>query len=424
MIRFKYVASSAALALAMSPGAVLAQQYFDPGLFNKSIEQKPEDYQPPGARLGSFVLLPGAELAWTRNDNVFYTPDNELDDQVWHIRPWADLTSDWNRHALNFSAWGDFARYDDFGENDYEDWALRADGRVDVLQNSWFSADVSAYHLHEDRRDPAAGAPASPTEFDYDGFGLGYDHIFNRLKVGAYYNFNAFDYDDNVTGDGEFIDNQDRNRDQDRYTLRADWQLGPETALYGSYEWNSIDYDLPTDFEGYDRNSDGTVLSAGMIWDMTDLLTGDVSFNWSDQNYDDPRLDSVDGWGLGAGLTWTPRQTTLVSVRMAASPQETTQVGTSGYFSRLYSARLQQEIMPNLLFNLRGSYTDNDYENPGAADSELNKTDVTRVGAGLSYLFNRNLYLSGGYAWEQQTSDQERFEYDANRFFLTLGVEL
>ncbi len=419
----RLICSAAVVAIAL-PGLATAQQYFDPGLFSTSIEQKPEDYQPPGARLGSFVLLPGAELAWEHNDNVFYTPDDERSDTVWHVRPWANLNSDWNRHALNVSAWGDFARYDDFGENDYEDWALRADGRVDVLQNSWFSADVSTYHLHEDRRDPAAGAPATPTEFDYDGYGLGYDHVFNRLKVGAYYNHNSFDYDNNVTGDGDFIDNADRNRDQDRYSLRADYQLGPETAVFGSYGWNSVDYDLPVDFEGYARGSDGSMLSAGVVWDMTDLLTGDLSANWSEQEYDDPRLKDVDGFGLGAGLTWTPRQTTLVAIRMAASPQDTTQPGTSGYMSRLYSARLQQEIRRNLLFNLRGSFTDNDYANPGEDAAELSSTEVTRIGVGLSYLFNRNLYITGGYSWEDQNGNTERFDYEVNRFFVTLGVEL
>jgi len=407
-----------------APGMALAQQYFDPGLFQKSIEQKPEDYQPPGARLGSFMLLPGAELAWEHNDNVFYTPTGTRSDSVWHVRPYADLRSDWNRHALNFSAWGDFARYQSFGENDYDDWALRADGRVDVLQNSWFSADISRYHLHEDRRDPAAGAPLTPTEFDYDGYGFGYDHVFNRLKVGGYYNHNSFDYDNNVTGEGEFIDNQDRNRDQDRYTLRADYQLGPETAIFGSYGWNSIDYDLPVDFEGFNRNSDGTNASVGVVWDMTDLLTGDLSVNWSEQDYDDPALRDVDGWGLGAGLTWTPQQTTLINVRMAASPQETAQNGIGGYFSRLYSARLQQELKRNLLFNVRGSFTDNDYENSGLTTDELTQTEVVRVGLGLSYLFNRNFYVTGGYAYEKQRSNEFRFTYEINRLFLALGVEL
>ncbi len=413
------------LLLGFGPLTAQAQQYFDPGIFQRVLLAAPEDFQPPGARLGSFVLLPGADLAWGYNDNVFYLPENEISDSVWHVRPYADLRSDWNRHALNFSAWADIARFDDFSENDYEDWSVRADGRVDVLQNSWFSADVSYFRLHEDRRTPDAGGPITPTQFDYGGWGAGYDHIFNRLKVGAYYNFNSFDYDDNVTGDVEIIDNTDRNRDQDRLTLRADWQLGPETAIFGSYGWNDISYDLPVDRNGFNRDSDGSTITAGVAWDMTDLLVGDLSVNYSEQSYDDPRFPSVDGWGLGAGLTWTPRRTSTVNVRLRASPQETNQAGTPGYFSQLWSARYQEELRMNLLFNLRGSYTDNDYKNPGLDPStELSNTEVIRADVGLSYLFNRNVSLSGGYAFERQNSNLGAFEYTANRLFILLGLAL
>ena len=109
---------------------------------------------------------------------------------------------------------------------------------------------------------------------------------------------------------------------------------------------------------------------------------------------------------------------------MAGSPQQTTQAGTSGYMSRLYSIRWQEEIRKNVLFNSRISYTTNDYENSGVNENELSDTEVLRADIGLSYLFNRNVYVTGGYSYEKQTSNVGRFEYSANRLFLTLGVQL
>jgi hypothetical protein len=413
----------AALAL-LAPAMASAQQYFDPGLFQKSIMSTPEDFTPRGARLGSFMLNTGAELGWYYNDNVFYLEENELSDSSLHLRPYAELRSDWNRHALNFSGWGDIARHDDFDLNDYEDWGLRADGRVDVKQGSWFSADTHFMHLHEDRRSPDSRFGLNPTVFDYSGYGFGYDHVFNRLSAGIYYNYNQFDYDNNVDLDGNIIDNQFRNREQDRITVKGAWQFSPDTSVFATYGWNDISYDIVPDPNGNNRNSDGYTIGVGLRYNISELLTGDVSANWNNQSYDDPALRDVDGFGLGAGLTWTPRQTTQVAVRMAASPQETTQPGTSGYFSQLYSVRWQEELRRNLLFNLRGSWTTNSYENPGLNPDELGDTDVYRADIGLSYLFNRNLYLSVGYGWEQQDSNASRFEYTANRYFLTLGVQL
>ena len=86
--------------------------------------------------------------------------------------------------------------------------------------------------------------------------------------------------------------------------------------------------------------------------------------------------------------------------------------------------RLQHELKRNLLVNLRFSYTDNNYEFFGTGSDSLQNTEVTRAGLGLSYLFNRNVYISGGFISDKQDANSPLFEYDTNRWFLTLGLEL
>jgi len=419
-----YASGGFAACVLLLPAVCSAQQYFDPGLFQKAIEQKPEDFRAPGARLGSFMLRPGVEVVFESNDNIFYLSDQEIDDTVWHVRPWASLASDWTRHALNVSAWGDIARYQDYDVQDYEDWAVRADGRIDVRRESYLSYEVSAMRLHEDRRSPDDRFGIRPSEFDYRGFGGGYDHSFNRLKAGVYYRQMAFDYHDNVDGEGNIIDNQDRDREQGTLTLRADYQWQPERALFVSYAWNEVDYDRPVDRNGFQRSSDGNAISAGIVFDMTGVLVGDLYGTFSEQQYDDPELLDVDGFSVGAGLRWTPTLKTLLHLRFAGGPQETTQPGTSGYFSQLWSLRLQHELRRNLLFSARVSYTDNNYEATRTEETTLRDTQVTRAGIGLSYLFNRNVSLAAGYTLESQDANNPNFEYDANRLFLVLGLEL
>lgn len=410
------------MVFACIPYAATAQQYFDPGLMQKSIESKPEDFQPPGARLGSFVFRPGVELLYASNDNIFYEENGEISDSIWHLRPWASLNSDWNRHSFNLSGWGDIARYSDYGSEDYEDWALRADGRVDVRHDSWLSFEASQMELHEDRRSPDNQLGIEPTEFTYAGYGAGYDQVFNRLKAGVYFRRNTFDYDDNLDDDGEIIDNQDRGRDEDLLTFRADYQVQPQRSLFASWALNEVDYDLTPDRNDFDRNADGHVLNAGVEWDITGVLSGDLFLSWSSRDYDDPRFADVDGFGLGGGLDWTPTPKTLVNLRFAGAPQETTQPGSSGYFSRLYAVRVQHELQRNWLAHARVSYTTNDYET-NDSPTALADTEVTRAGVGLSYLVNRNFYLSAGYEFEEQDASIGSYEYEANRWFITLGAE-
>ena len=64
------------------PGVSMAQQYYDPGLLQRTIDRKPVDYQPPGMRLGGFVLGAGAEAAYENNDNIYYLPNDEVSDSI------------------------------------------------------------------------------------------------------------------------------------------------------------------------------------------------------------------------------------------------------------------------------------------------------------------------------------------------------
>jgi hypothetical protein len=414
----------AAIISLLLPLAAQAQQYFDPGIMQKTFEAKPASFQANGVRLGSFMFWPGVELIYENNDNIFYDEAIKIEDSIWHVRPFFNLTSDWTRHSLTMSGWADIARYNDFSNLDYEDWALRLDGRFDVKRESFLYYELAYMHLHEDRRSPDARLGLFPTEFDYGGWGVGYDHTFNRIKLGGFLRRNGFDYQDNVSLDGDIIDNQFRDREEDTFTLRGDYLARPGRSYFLSFALTDISYDQPIDPNGFHRNSETSNAQAGIAWDLTGKLVGDLYGSWSSRDYDDPDLTDVDGFNLGAELSWTPTQLTTVNIRLAGGPQETTQNNTSGYFSNLYSARVQHELRRNLLLNARASYTDNDYEVlPGAVDA-LEETQVTRAGLGMTWLFNRHTYLSAGYVYESQDSNQPQFEYSTNRYFLTLGLEL
>ncbi len=65
--------------------------------------------------------------------------------------------------------------------------------------------------------------------------------------------------------------------------------------------------------------------------------------------------------------------------------------------------RLQREFRRNLLGNVQFSYSDNEYEFIGSGTGSLTDTEVIRASVGLSYLFNRHVYISGGYIYEDQS---------------------
>lgn len=406
-----------ALGILVLPGTSVA-------LLQKTIPNKPIGFQSDGVRLGSFTLKSGAELMVVHNDNIFSIQTGEISDSIMHALPWVSLNSDWNRHALNLNFNADIANYRDFGNEDYEDWMVGFDGRIDVKRSSNFNYQASYMDTHEPRSSTDDVGGIKPTDFTVNTFNVGYSHTFNRLTAILNYDRGDTDYDNNLDGDGNVLLNQDRDRTRDEAILRLDYELSGDRSIFFSTTKNYVDYDQKVDDSGLERSSDGYGFKGGVSWDLTGVLVGDLFLEYIKQEFDDPELLDIDGFGIGASLDWTPTELTSINLLFSNTPQETTQRLSSGYLSSVYSIRLQHELRRNWLVNANLSFTDNDYEFSGDSPDALTNTEVTQAGVNLSYLFNRHVYISGGYVYSQQRANTPSFEFTSNRWFITLGFDL
>ncbi len=415
IFRVKRIVVLMAFGLLVLPGTSVA-------LIQKTVNIKPPAFTPVGVRMGSFVLKPGVEFVYAHNDNIFSIESDEISDSIMHALPWANLESDWGRHALNFHFMADIARYNDFGNEDYDDWTVGLDGRIDVKRGSNFDYLVSYMDTHEPRSSPDDVGGATPTRFTVDAFDVGYSHTFNRLTAALNYDRADTDYDNNVDGDGNILLQDDRDRTRDEVTLRFDYELSGQRGIFFAAKMNDIDYAQRVDNGGFERSSDGYVYQGGVSWDVTGVLVGDLFLEYVEQKIDDPQLLDFDGFGIGARLDWTPTELTNVNLLISNTPQVTTQSLSSGYFSSVYTIKLEHKLRRNWLVNAKFTYEDNDYEYAGDSSDALTNTEVIRAGAYLSYLFNRNVYASGGYVYTDQSANTQNFEFTINRWFVTFGV--
>jgi hypothetical protein len=172
------------------------------------------------------------------------------------------------------------------------------------------------------------------------------------------------------------------------------------------------------------RSSDGWVASAGLDFTLTNLLNGDVFASYHKQSYDDPMLPDTSGWGLGAGLTWTPTLLTTVAAKVSSGIEETTYSYSSGYFGTVYSLRADHELMRNLQISGHIAYRVNDYQLiEGAPVDARTKDKVWQGGVGLNWYFNRYLFASAAYTFAHLKSSVPNDDFDVNRVWLTLGLE-
>ncbi|NCF63266.1 MAG: outer membrane beta-barrel protein [Gammaproteobacteria bacterium] len=401
----------------------LAQSYDNPSIGQLPVVSHPQDFKPLGIRAGGFMLHPGIQLAAEWNDNVFYTAENEIDDLIWHFRPYISAQSNWSQHSFNIRLAADIARYQDRGILDYEDYFVLINGQVDVRSRTYFTYNVDWMKLHESRNNRSAEQGIEPTTYNLLGGGVGFNHTFNRVGLGVDYRYRTLDFDNAIGIDG-IIDNQDRDRDESGLSLRLGYQFQTDKQAFIRISSHRVRYDQELDRSDLHRDSDGWYVDAGLAVTMTGKLMGDVFVSYRDQEYDDPRLEDINGWAGGAGLQWTPTGLTRVSARITSSVEQTTYQYSSGFFQTLYGLRVDHELLRDLQISGEVSYRHMDYQLTADAPETARDVDkLWRAGLGATYFFNRHVFLSASYSYEKLKSNLPEDRIDANKFWLVLSLE-
>lgn len=409
--------------------AAHAQYYDDPDLGQRPVYAHPQDYKPLGIRAGAFMLHPGVQLTGEYTDNALFSSEkSEVDtvesDIIYHLRPYLSAQSNWSRHSLNLSAAADIARYDDLGVRDYEDYLFGATGRIDVRTRSFLTYGLDYMMLHEDLNARNSEQGIEPTEYTLTGGEVGYDHTFNRLSLSGEASLRRLNYDNARRDDGSVIDNQDRDRDLVELSLRAGYQFQTGRQLFARWSGSSVSYDRKLDRNGFERDGEGQQIDAGLDFEISGKLTGDVFVSYAERQFDDPGLASVNGWGGGAGLHWMATQLTSVNLSAGTGVEDTTSATSAGYLRTFYSLRVDQELRRNLQLNGFASYGHNDYEVlPDAPPGARSSDDVWRFGIGFNWFLNRFVFFNLSYAYEKLDSNVPTDDYDVNRVWFGLTLE-
>lgn len=387
----------------------LAQQPAPEPQRNVTVEERRRpQFDPLGIRAGGFLIFPSLRVGGEYDSNVFARENNEDDDFGLLVRPQINVNSQWSRHALNLTAFGDFALYDEFDENNYEDFGISSNGRLDITRNDTLLGELSLRRLHEDRSDPETVQAGDIVTY-YEGLArLGYRREFNLVFFVVGGSVTREDYEE------EDLNEDRRDLIELNGDLRIGYKVSPRFNLFVQGDYTVVRYDKTPDNAGFDRDSKGYGFSVGSEIDITGILFGEVQVGYLRREYDDDDLDNVSGPGGRARLTWNVTGLTSLIFEAGGGIVETTQGGASANLQSEVAAEVQHELLRNLLLNGRLSYTRDDFEG-------IDRTDNTyRARAGVRYLLNRNLSIDGGYEFSTRDSDVNGADYD--RHIVRVGL--
>ncbi len=363
-------------------------------------------YDPVGARAGSFFFYPFIVESVLYDDNVFATKTNEQDDLVITTSPNLLILSDWGRHRLDFKFGVTDYRYMDFSSENHTDLYGQSDWQFDITRDFNIAGSLGAAQLTEARgQADAPTAAAEPTTFRKYDVSLSLNKRFNRFTLQVGGAVQNLDYDDVDAIGGGTID-QDA-RDGTVYTaiVRTAYEFSPGYHIFGLVEGNQRDFGLEaTD----DRDSKGIEGRAGLEFEITHLIKGEISAGYFMQDYERAGFDDVSGFAFKGGVLWNPTQLMTVHLSGERRVSETSVAGASGHTDTLLTSKIDYEIMRNLIGSPFINYTIEDYDGVVREDKTL------KAGISMELLINRYLRASAFYAYTTKDSNDDTFDYDKN----------
>jgi len=369
-----------------------------------------------GTRLGGFTAYPKLGLSTAYDSNIFAIDSQVESDARFVINPSFAVESDWSSNELSLGGFLSSSLLADNTTEDKLDWGFGTSGQLDVLEGSNVKAMLGFQRLTEERAGIDAVKVPNPVDYGHLQAGLVVNHRINQLTLSGGADFQRFDYDPS----------SQKFRDRDLWTATGQggytFSPGYSGFIRGvfsdrNFERRANPLPLPAPPNSRpSQDSQGYELVVGVASEITNLISGEASIGYFDQNYDSSALKDVSGVSFGVNLEW--ELTKMTSLRLSASQDvvDSTTAGAGGILYSLAGFGVDHELTPEA--HLRGdfSYYNGDYKGIDRDD------DGFRVALGGDYRLSRFVHLDLLYSFEDRDSNVAG--QDFTRHQVTFGVRL
>lgn len=426
----------AALAVVGWSGSVLAQTPYGtaapeqryappPGQdFQNPREAAAENYNPPGVRVGSFLLFPTLELDEAYTDNIYASPSQRVGSFIQVVNPGLQLRSQWGQHALNFFARGSFGFYSADGTQNYQDISAGFDGRYDITPESNFYGGAAYNRAHYSPGTPnAVVGPFPIAMYNQYTANAGYYQQFGRFRARLDGRFDAYDYLNNGQGPNQGVTfNSDFNRIELRESLRLGYEFLPGYEIWTRGGLNQRRYQNNPDSSGLFHNSSGFEIVGGFAVQITTITSFEVFAGYIQQDYVDSAFPTISVPTFGLTGYWSPIRELLVKPYVTRTIDESSLATSSAYINTSGGLDVTYNFRPNIRLDGHADYSIADYQ---IAVGEQGRYDqYLTLRAGVTYQPTPNFFIGPSYQFIHRTSNQVGLGYDANQIMLRLGAQL
>ena len=354
-----------------------------------------------------------ADTTLAHDDNIYrVTSDLAQSDTFLSIAPELKLIGGFGKQRFELAYNGDYAKFADASDADYTDHDVRAKLNFEhtLRLSSKFEAGFQKEHEDPGTINRIQLNISEYNKYDQNfilaGLAYGQESAIGRFAVD--YRRTEKDYTNN---DLDFLDFV-----SDRYAARFTYRVAPKTRIYIESLITEYDYETINEFEldnTYKR------YRAGLTWDFTNKLTGDLNIGYQDRDYELETLRDIDGLAYNGEITWSINTYTKLGFLAKRESIDSSLEQTGGFLRTTYGVSLKHEFSELLKIKADAGFGTDELVFSTAREDER-----FALRTALEYSVLRNLTIGLNYTYDQRESTDALAEYQANIIGLNVLVSM
>lgn len=345
------IASSTALGQSLEPAKTLG------------VRDRPRpEYDPLGIQIGTFTAFPALTLSTSYDDNIYATDIDPQSDTIWGIGGRLNLQSDWGTHALSLFAGGNSDIYSANTSQNNTNWEAGGKGTLVVSRRMSISVNGDFNHLHEPRED--ADSPvgaAEPVAYDLGEATIAVAEDLSPLTLTVTGQYASYDYSDVDLIGGGLLSQGFRDNEIWTVTGRAAISVSKDTSFFLQASNSDRLYALKPPVVSIDRDAVYREYLAGAAFDITNLTRGELGVGYFTLDNRDPTQSDRQGFAVNGSVEWFVTQLMTVTLTAVRKSDEAALTGSAGSIETGGGARIDYELLRNVIISAGGSYEDDDY---------------------------------------------------------------
>ncbi len=347
------------------------------------------------------------------NDDNIYRVQNNLksSDTYLRIEPDLSATGGLGKHKFNLVYKGDYAKFRNYSDASFYDHAIT--GAIKLEHSYKFRSEVNA-GFKKDHEEPGSINRVQLDITEYNKFdehffslGLTYGSYESIGRINLDYIKNTKNYNNNNL---DFLDNTN-----DQYSVKFTYRIAPNTKIYLETVLSDIDY---TDHSNIPLDNKFIRYRAGVTWDISEKLSGDINLGYQNRDYDNSLIDDLSGLAFDGRVNWTINTYTGLTFRGKRESIDSSLDEAGGIIRTSFGLDLKHEISRRLFFDFGLAYATDEL-----VFSERND-DRYVANLGLDYELNNRIKIGSKYFYEERKSTLEFAEYSANIIEINMTIEL